>query len=74
MHKLLHRLFAVGLFQDMDTARHLVVGNIDRHGLHIAHALYGIFCQHGDEVRLAYEFQERVDIIQFDTYLELFVI
>ena len=58
----------------MHATRHLIVGDINRHGLHIADTVYGILCQHGNEACLVHEFQERVDIIQFDTNLELIVI
>ena len=70
----MHGVFAIGFFQEMNASRHLVVGNIYRHGFHIADTVDGIFSLHGDEVCLANEFQERVDIIQFDAYLELVVI
>ena len=73
-NKLLHGVFAVCPFKDMDASRHLVVWNINRHGLHIADIVYGIFSQHSDKAGLTYKFQQRVDLVQLYTNFKIAVI
>lgn len=66
-------MFVVCPFQDMYTSCHLVVGNINRHGLYIPDIIYGVFGQNGNEAGLAYKFQQGIDLVNFNTDFEIIV-